>query len=319
MEPVCRSSGSARRAFALAFAGLFLATSGESQSRESSSELIAFLMRPDLMELTGMSTFACSEDIEDRAAANSLARLGPSVIPDIERALPLIESKAGTFDAPVHSDWLLYAYAKIDGPAAFSRLRTMMGNSALAFLNPAWDNSVALSLGLTSYVSKFHQPPPSMRFIYNNRIVFCHDQEPRFGLDQFIVAWRRNDRDLFERSLGPHALAALDSLLETKTWDRLHEEFWLGDVSGSPAVGYRFNVIGPWSEPAEILRERVVEDSADPELETLFKTGSGSECGTLRIRFEGDGRALGDGSLAYRVDNANLADLLGVVSSCAAE
>jgi hypothetical protein len=308
-----------RRVFALLFAGLFLATGSEGQDRESSTALIQLLTRADLLESMGVSTAGCSKDVEDRAAANSLARMGPSVIPDIERALTLVENRSETSAAPPHGEWLLYAYAKIDGPVAFPRLRRMMEDPALDFLSPALDNSIALSLGLTSYVSKFHLPPPSMRFIYNNRVVFCNDQEPRFGLDHFIVAWQRNDREMSKQSLGPHALASLSSLLEATTWDRLHVAFFLDERRESPAVGYRFDVAGPWSESRDVLTERRVDDSADPEIETSFTDRSGSPCGTFSVKCAGDGRAFGNGSMAYQVDNVNLADPLRVVSARAAK
>jgi hypothetical protein len=296
--------------------GLTMACSGQGQSHDSASELIAFLTRPDPIEAMGMATPACSLNPDDRAAARSLIDLGPSAIPEIEETLYLMEEIGGVSETAVHSEWLLYAYAKLAGLAGFPRIRKMMGNSALSFFDSAWDSSAAISLGITSYISKFHRPPAAMTFIYNHRVVFCRDQEPRFGLDQFIAAWEQNDRLSFERSLGPHAKAALSSLLEHKTWEDWRAGFWGSSVGGG-AVGFRFNVTGPWSAPPDMLEQHVAEDLVDPELETLFKGSSGSDCGTYRIKFAGDGRAFGDGSLAYQVDNPDLGSLIRMISSCA--
>ena len=57
-----------------------------------------------------------------------------------------------------------------------------------------------------------------------------------------------------------------------------------GDI---PAVGYRFDIPHPWSEPEAALREYAYPDlsSPRPELDTVFTSRSGDECGRHRVRF----------------------------------
>lgn len=94
-------------------------------------------MRPDkLVVIYGLS--GCRPSNADWRAAMALARLGGAALPDLEKELDSIEKNPQGFG----TNWLLLAYARIRGPAAFPRLRRISGGSA-----------VALSLALTSNVS----------------------------------------------------------------------------------------------------------------------------------------------------------------------
>src|SRR5262249_28332706 len=134
--------------------------------------------------------FSCGLWNADRAAAQSLAKFGTRAATEIEQALDSIERRGRSSEFAVSAGWLLIAYARIKGPAAFSRLREMRSNPGLRFLALSLDESAALSLGVTSYVSSFREPLP---------VTHCdRESDPRDGLDQFILAWERNDPSRLE-------------------------------------------------------------------------------------------------------------------------
>jgi hypothetical protein len=128
----------------------------------------------------------------------------------------------------------------------------MIGNPKLASWTMALDSSMAVSFGLTSYVSGIGMPV---------RIVTCsRPSEPRRALNQLILGWERNDRPWFEASLGPHARASFQLLLQGKTWARMREELWRGKSDDNVAVGYRFKDAGRWSDPEEPLDEKRLQE-----------------------------------------------------------
>lgn len=180
------------------------------------------------------------------------------------------------------------------------------------------DNAVALSLGLRSYVSASREPG----------VIVCRRGEPGDALDQLILAWSRNDRPQFEAKLGPNARAGLRSLLKGTSWAGLRSKFLSGMSRGNFAVGFRFDIQGPWSEPEETLAPKTNFDasllnSARLTLHTLFTSRSGVSCGQYQVKFLGrtDGTVIGSGPSTpntYLVDNSDLAGLLSLIGTCAA-
>ena len=291
---------------------------GRSQSRDSSAhDLVRFLTyqsdRPGKpLVLAGLSS--CGRVKQDRAAARSLAELGATAIPDIERALDAIEKRGESSEYALGAGWLLDSYVHIKGPAGFPRVRRMMRNPNLAFLGLDLDGAAALSLGLTSYVSDSHAP---------GRVFHCsRGGEPRDPLDQLILAWEWGDRPWLEASLGPRATAALNSLLEARTWADMRAEIWHAAIGRRVAVGYRFDISGRWAEPEETLDEERAAGTGvipeNPDLDTRFKNGSAGDCGRFRVKFLKTPIEVGPGYLAYVVDNSDLGNLLRLISSCAA-
>ena len=91
-----------------------------------------------------------------------------------------------------------------------------------------------------------------------------------------------------------------------------------------PAVGYRFNISGRWSEPDESLEQveewgdaTVLSEQADFRLDTLFKDSSGEACGRHYVKFVRGSTEAKSESLTYLVDNLDLGDLLRSIGSCA--
>jgi hypothetical protein len=177
----------------------------------------------------------CGRIKEDRATARSLADIGASAVPAIEEAMDSVERQGDDSRFSFNSGWLVLAYARIRGSAALPLIRRMIGNPKLDFLQVALDQSAALSLDLTSYVSSVREPLPTLHC--------SRSGEPRDALDQLILGWERNDRGWLEASLGPAARAALKSLLMGRTWSMMRAALWRGKSDGV-AVGYRFDTAG---------------------------------------------------------------------------
>src|ERR1700734_582618 len=99
----------------------------------------------------------------------------------------------------------------------------------------------------------------------------CGGPSPRKALDQLILAWERNDR---------------------------------GKPSDNIAVGYGFDSRSRWSKPPEMQEDYHYPRIEDIELDTVFKDGSGKDCGRRRIKFL---------SPDFAVYNSDSADLLRVI------
>lgn len=297
----------------LGLISLTLANTSSAQER-SAAGLVRFLIhQSDQQQKDTLGIFNCGQAVADQTAARSLVKLGDSALPEIEKELEKIQQRGRKVGDG--SPWLQLAYARIRGPAGFSRLRRMEVDSNVGVHRSNVDGALALSLFLTSYVSDSR---PLLRNIRCTR-----GPEPRDALDQFILAWEKDDRQWLEASLAPRAKIALNSLLAGKTWADLRSELWPTNLSANAAVGYRFAIAGRWSEPVETLDDP--QDNRDlilpenPDLDTLFKSRSGTDCGKLLVKFIKTEVGVGPGYLMYLVDNSDLRNLLQVIGSCAAK
>jgi hypothetical protein len=134
--------------------GTLLTSTGAGQMRDQSpSQLIAFLTYQSDDRRGKPMTFSCGVFKLDREAAKSLALIGEAAIPSIVEALDSIEKHGDESKYTVGAGWLLSAFAKIQGTAAYPHLRQMIGEPKLSFSSLELDTAIALSLGLTSYVS----------------------------------------------------------------------------------------------------------------------------------------------------------------------
>jgi hypothetical protein len=296
---------------------------GLSQAQQRSpSDLIRYLTwqsdRPGMEELAATSN-ACGAAVqtaqENRPAIRALVELGTSAIPDLEATFDVIETRSLQSGFAGYAGPLFLAYAQIKGPAAYPRLHKMIGNPQFDFpldtVRVDLDNAIASSFGLTSYVSAIRTPV---------RMLHCHGDRPQDALDQLILGWERGDRTWLEGQLGPNAAAALDSLLEGKTWPGVRAELWRGKSNPGAAVGYRFQNSGTRSESRQSQEGQVQPASAplgaarsgslDLDLDTLFESTAGSYCGSYRVRFSN--------AQTYLVDNPDIEDLLRLIASCAA-
>lgn len=143
-----------------------------------------------------------------------------------------------------------------------------------------------------------------------------------------ILAWIANDRPSFESSLGPHAKAALNSLLSGRTWEGLRAEIRGGKPAAETAetaVGYRFTIPGSWAQPWLQIEKggepkAAARSEPNPALNTIFKNRSGADCGERLVAFSGVAVAPGarwkNVMMRYLVDNSDLEGLLRLVDSC---
>ncbi len=252
---------------------LLFHSGGTAQTQaQTASDLIKYLTyqtnRPptrDMDVAVSCGVFA-RMDSEDRAAAQSLVKLGAAALPDLNAAFDSIKKSGSASKFGYNAAWLLFAYAKIEGPTAFRRLRKMRGDPNFGFLDASLDTAAALSLDITSYVSDWRQSIPDIE---------CSGPSPRKSLDRLILTWERNDH--VKRN-------------------------------GKIAVGYAFNPRSPWAQPPEMQEDYHHTRIEDIELDTVFKDGSGKDCGWQRVRFLRPD---------FEIDPANTAELLRVISHCA--
>jgi hypothetical protein len=296
--------------------GLIPVRAGKSQvGDKSAAKLIHFLTdpveRPDLLDKNG----ARIPD-GDRAAANLLVAMGSAAIDDLDAAFDLIERQGQETPLALNSKWLLFAYARIRGPEAYQRLRAMIANPRLRFLRGDLDHSLAMALGLTSYVS-------ASRVAYQ---VCCRTEEPRDSLDRLVLAWMQGNRLWMEEELGPNGRLALGSLAANRSWLAMRATMWHGVPDSDLAIGFRFESPSDWSKPEETLdqalqdrRSHVDRDQfpTEPKLLTQFVDRAGNGCAPLEVRFVRVPRGTGGLGVRYVVDEADLEGLLRTVSECA--
>lgn len=304
-------------AVTLAF-GFIAVRAGVCESRnQSAAELIHFLTDPfdpfEHPELLDSNGYRMAKN--DRAAANSLVALGPAAIPNLNSAFDLIERQGEETPLALNSRWLLFAYARIRGPEAYPRLRTMINNPKLRLLRYDLDSALAIALGLTSYVS-------ATRVAY--RCIDC--REPRQSLDRLILTWMQGNRSWMEEELGPKARSSLGSLLANRSWVDLETELWHGGPVPDAAIGFRLEGPGDWSKPQETLDQRLQdrrrfvnldELPTEPKLPTQFVDRAGNDCMQREITFVQAPAGPGGMLIKYVVDDEDLAGLLRTISECA--
>ena len=114
------------------------------------------------------------------------------------------------------------------------------------------------------------------------------DHEESTGLEKLGESL---DGSFAIRGVVKHA----DAIDDVEAFRRKGQSEYIGLEGDKVAVGYRF--LGDDNYPM------------NPELDTLFKDGSGQDCGTRRILFR---------SPAFKIDNSDIGDLLRQISRCAA-
>lgn len=278
-------------------------------------ELIDNITKPTPLEAMGLR--GCGSIERDRVHARAIVALGGAAIPELEKAMSSILSFGERSPFAYNSGWLLLSSARIQGAKSFPRLKQLARSKRLEFLGHEIDRAIALSLGITSYISL-------SRVVTLN--LFCHrSMEPRDALDQLILGWGRGDLTQFESSLGPRAKSIFEGWKGGRDWSAFRTEFGLGAPDLNSAVGYRLLVRGRWAEPEETLEQnRELGDSlplseqGDFEVIARFLDADGKVCGTRPVRFVRS--TIGNKSLAasYKIDNTDLKLLLGQLNSCIA-
>jgi hypothetical protein len=181
--------------------------------------------------------FSCSKSNagydNGRFLARRLVNLGGPAIPAIEAALDRYEGPEGMKNAD-GLVWLLFAYAKLEGPSAVTRLRRFSGIADPEFYATPIDSAVALARNLTSFVSgsrvtRFHKeyqcrsgnrstlqttPCDDPEQEMPMRTLRCdRGSEPRDALDELIVALYVGRESQVRVQLGPVEQASLSRSL----------------------------------------------------------------------------------------------------------
>jgi hypothetical protein len=280
----------------------------------SARELIELLVHPVQEEGLELGVFTCgslgTETAKRRAVAAELAALGVAAIPEIETVLDSIE-RNGPKSPYFHSGaWLLYAYAKIEGPAGYPRLLRLARLPWLRDLQHAIQGSMALALGITSFIS-------TRSVIVDD---LCRTPEPRDTTDRFVRAWLANDQAALEECLAPTARAWLQSLTQGRPWATVRAQYWPEPVNDNALVGFRFNLSMRWADPAETLRNPMTIDISgdpiDPAIPTHFVDSTGRVCGKETLKFLTPAKSQAPRT-PFLIDNRNLDQIFRTLTSCA--
>jgi len=308
-----------RPSFVALFAVLALLPAGGADGQtgsESASALIRSLSKPRPKGQPIIVRFHCgmiTGFLQERQTARELVQLGRTAVPDLERAFDSIEKKGWVSSLYENADWLLFAYARILGPAATPRLQRMWRNPKLADARRSLDDALALSLGLTSYVSAKALPAASSA---------CRPELPRDALDKLVVSLGLGHLAELQKVLGPEAREALDQALYARSWETMRQDFWHVQPGVDYAVGYRFEIQGMWAEPEETLEQprleyrRPLSTAGRFSFETQFTDSAGKDCARYNVDFTGADAMV---PLNYRIDNTDIEDLLRSIGRCAAE
>lgn len=267
--------------------GLILVDSGWCQRGQSAEDLIEFLTyqsgRPGKELLLLAGCGLSGANREDRQVESALIGLGASAVAPLEGAFDSLEEFGEESPFfPGHS-WLMNAYAHIKGPSACPRLWRMLSNRKTVPLESDIDSALAVALGLTSYVSDFSGMVSHAQG--------CQVFEPRDALDNLVL-------DCLQAGIRP------------------------GKRRGAVAVGYRFEIAGPWSPPRDrpegtdagiVVHMGPGELLLRPEIDTIFKDSAGNDCGKHHIRFFTTPSFFH----LYLVDDPDLPGLVRLISSCA--
>lgn len=282
-----------------------------SHAQQSPAELIDFLAyrsdRPD-KAFVEQGSFSCGGFNADLAAAKSLLKFGADADSQLEKEIALIEDGVWNRGA----GWLLLVYANLTKQSGYNRLIRMKRNSKLAVSQNQLDDALAVSLSLTDYVSSSETLGRQYR---------CRPEEPRDALNQLILAWLRNDREWLEGSLSPQAVEAFRSAIGSQTWSQFRSSL-LPHGADSAAIGYRFRDDQWASSPYLTLSEHksplTSARAATPmTLISDFRTRAGTSCGDYQLTFVKDRLGSNQRHNQYLVDNADLVELLTLVSRCA--
>src|ERR1017187_9166735 len=310
-------NASTRLALGLALCLLPLSTCEGQTSEQPAAQLVRFLMDPDAAgpALRDRNGVRIAE--KSRSVANALVALGARAVSEIEVGLDRIQREGERPVTDSSSRWLLFAYARIRGPAAWQRLRAMVDDPNLHALRGDLDRALAIGFDLTSYVSASR---PVLSF------GCCRLEEPRHALDGLMLAWLQGDRQLVEDQLGLTARLALASHLADQTWIELRRRMWGGAADPHSAVGFRFSGGGDWALPEETLRQEVQDrrrsvdlDSLpkNPEIRVNFVDVKGNTCGSGSVRFLLIPIASRWPLAKYVVVDPDVENLLRTISQCA--
>jgi hypothetical protein len=295
--------------------GLLTASFAASQTKENSA---ADIVR-HVAETPSIAAFIvpCGEDSDLQRQGDSLSKLGVAAIPEIEMGLDWIDNQDVSAEV-VQSQILTEVYAKILGPKAYPRLKEMIAKARIPSVQLNLDNAVAISLGLTSYVSHTRATVMRPHSIPTNS---CRQLQSLDTLNAFLLSWEVGDRAVFGSTLTPRGRASLETLLHERSWGQMRAAFW--HAGSEASIGYKFeNAL------------RVSESGYS--IDTTFTTKSGATCGQHQLRFDrlpredsvrSQSYASGVGfsvlvmqeveQRTYYIDNTDLGALLELVSNCA--
>jgi hypothetical protein len=272
------------------------------ESGESTRQLVAALTRD--------SSF-CRTPPPERKLALELLGHGPAAKPFVEEALAALESH-GVGKRACGAEWLLYVYARLEGERAYPRLRRLLDNENLRVLHREIENSMAVSLDLTSIVTNVDAPGaiipfPTLAFHGLDGYVM-----PQTSLELFLLGWIKRDSTILRRALTPAALA---------TFERAG-----GPAPATPDqprgqsvrnLGFGLFLPEGMVEPAGIERKYQIDQPHPAAFTgTVELFANGQSCGKSAISFADLAARTGESKWRFVIDDNGLASLIAILKQC---
>lgn len=280
------------------------------------SELIDFLTyRTDRADRNPMdlAVFRCGQEVASLEAATALRNHGANAIPQIE--LEIAGMLSSTSGKPGWY-WIIGAYVSIQGKQVLPMLREVEervrhGGPAYAF-----EDAIATSLNITSYVS-------ATRPIGRN--IRCTGGSPlREALDRVILGTLRRNRSWLESGVALNQHGAANVSRDRIFEDEKMESWFAQPMVNIQAVGYRLEGNDSWSAaPLFLLARTSKEIKPGPSLDTerisrstQFYNREGAVCGEVTISFRRTTQ--GDAFPRFVLERDRIQDIVQIVVKCAA-
>lgn len=269
---------------------------------------------------------SCGIDNRNRLIASTIADLGKVSLPFLEKVLSDLETAGVKSRYFMNARWVYIAFARIQGPSSFGRLRQLMNTTE--HHQESLDDAVALALGITSYVSARSREPAGRTC---NRV-----GEPRFAMNRIALGCQQADLSMIQSALSDKGKAALAALLRTKTLRQVMDRSGKITPGVDAAVGFKFSAPDEFSEPIEPLKApqilqqpfqtsdemtpiRMLTESMPMTLSALLFDRLGNRCKTIVIQFSENPSFSINSPILYLIDDTNLDDLLGRLAYCSSK
>lgn len=245
------------------------------------------------------------------ATALKLIEIGRPAVRSIEKGLASLEADGARPAYTSGPDWLLYAYARIEGAAAYPVLARMLHGKTAPALNYGLERAVAISLGLSSFRTSLHGSRAQPTF----GPITAND-----ALDQLVLSWILDDPAAFQAALGPRASQAFERAVGSSRWRALRQE--LLRPAARPVVGFGYRLPTPPGDPRSpdpLARPASAEPDPDASSQASESDAAfyreAQVCATVRIVFTVVKDRHGWHSA---VNNSDLLGLLRSLSPCLA-
>ncbi len=254
----------------------------------------------------------------ERHRAFELIAKGPAALPLLEEAMDQMED-GREYGMSCGIEWLLYAYARMRGPAAYPRLKHALTNQRSKYLHREIEVAIAVSLGLTSVITSLDQAV-ALYGIGQQRDSFGFAM-PQYSLDSLLLGFLTDSRESAAELLGPSAADAFHRWSAGRDWQSLRAEFLRGSSSAPYLIEYKLSL--PEGMVSPLQPDRLDFEFDEPSQRRLAGTveffRGGTKCGSHRVEFADVSDPQPENrprSWRFLLDNQDLEALLRSAGKC---